>query len=258
MRRLVLEDPFARSAIWSRNLAVFALLVAIIGIVLSRKGLDPKTALAIVGAALALAGFAALFAFIAMAVIWRTGYRGLGLALGGLVLSAMLFAYPTYLVVQARTSPLLSDASTDLDDPPGFLTTEKAVEARKAWTPPARQSAANRALQERLYPDLQTLDLDADPDDVVDAIKKLIKRRHWTLVDEVAPADFATGHIDAVVKSTIMGFPADVTFRIRALGNKTKVDIRSASRAGWQEQPGSNAARVDQLASDLEDAIGES
>jgi uncharacterized protein (DUF1499 family) len=258
MRRLVLEDPFARSAIWSRNLAVFAFFVALIGVVLSRKGLDPQAALAIVGAALGLAALAMVCALLAFGVIWQTGYRGIGLALGGLILAGLLFVYPAYIAVQARTVPPLSDVSTDLDDPPQFLSTEPAVAARKGWTPPSKMSAADRAAEARLYPDLQTLALDADVSDVVDAIHKLIKRRHWTIVDEVVPTDFLTGHIDAVASSVVMGFPADVTFRIRALGGKTQIDVRSVSRAGWQEQRGSNAARVDSLMNDIEDAINES
>jgi hypothetical protein len=256
MRRLVLEDPFARSAVWSRNLAVFALVVAVIGVVLSRKGLEPPAALAIVDAALGIAALAVLCAIVAMAVIWQTGFRGLGLALCGLFLSAVLFAYPAFLAVQARTVPMLLDVSTDLDDPPSFLSTEHALAARRGVTPPFRQSAADRALQERLYPDLQTLVLDAEISDVVDAIHTLLKRRHWTIVDEVEPTAFVTGHIDVVAASMVMGFPADLTFRIRAAGNRTRLDIRSVSRAGWQEQPGSNAVRVDSLVSDIEDTVG--
>jgi hypothetical protein len=157
MRRLVLEDPFSRSAIWSRNLAVFALLVALIGIGLARKGLEPRAALAIEAAALGLATLAILFAVVAMAVIWRTGFRGIGLALAGIVLAGMLLVYPAYLAVQARTVPLVADISTDLDEPPTFLTTEKALAARQGTTPPATMSAADRRMQEDLYPDLQSL-----------------------------------------------------------------------------------------------------
>ena len=93
-------------------------------------------------------------------------------------------------------------------------------------------------------------------DDVEKAIHKLIKKRHWTIVGEVKPVNYATGHIDAIATSRVMGFPADVTFRIRELGNQTEVDIRSVSRKGWQEQPGSNAARVEDFAVDLDDALG--
>ena len=255
MRRLILEDPFARSAICSRNLAIFAFFVAVIGIWLARKGLEPAAALAIVGAALAIAGFAILFAFVAMAVIWRTGFRGLGLALGGLLLSVLLLVYPAYLAVQARTVPMVSDVSTDLDDPPAFMTTEKAVTARGGSTPPPPRKD-QRALQERLYPDLQSLSLDAEALDVEKSIHKIIKRKHWTVVDEILPVRFTTGHIDVVVKTAVMGFPADLTIRIKGIGARTQVDIRSVARAGWQE-PGSNAARVSTLAAEIDEANGE-
>lgn len=255
MRRLILEDPFSRSAIWSRNLAVFALIVAIIGVLLARKGLDPLAALSIICGALVFAGFAILFALVAMAVIWRTGFRGLGLALGGLMLSICIFAYPAYIAVQARSVPAVPDVSTDVDDPPAFMLTPQASKARRGTTPPRLQTEEDRKEQARLYPDLQSLSFDAEPSDVDEAIHKLIKRRKWQIVDEVPPRHSGFGHIDVVVRTAVMGFPADVTFRIKSLGSHTQVDIRSVSRHGWQEQPGSNAARVQDLASDLEDAI---
>lgn len=258
MRRLILEDPLARSAMWSRNVALFALVVAVLGILLSRKGLDARTALAIEGSALALAGAAIFFALVAMAVIWRTGFRGIGLALAGLALALVLFAYPAYIAVEARTAPTVLDVSTDTKDPPPFMLTPVALAARHGTTPRKTMTRADIALQNRLYPDLQTLDLEADVGDVEDAIHKLLKRRHWTIVDEVQPLNFATGHIDVVVKPALMGFPADLTFRIRGLGERTQVDIRSVSRSPWQEQPGANAARVEQLAADLEDAVDKS
>ena len=38
MRRLILEEPYSRAAIWSRRLAVFAAAVAAMGSALSRAG----------------------------------------------------------------------------------------------------------------------------------------------------------------------------------------------------------------------------
>ncbi len=257
MRRLILEDPLARSALWSRNLALFALFVALIGVALSHKGLDAQASLAIEGGALALAGLAVPFAVFAMAVVWQSGYRGLGLALEGLAVAALLFAYPAYLA-QAHRALTIVDAATSLDDPPRFLDTRVARTARHAYEPPTKPSLADTTLQTKLYPDLQTLDLDADASDVETALHKLIKRRKWTVVDEAKPENFATGHIDMVVKPGLMGFPADVTVRIRGIGARTRVDIRSTSRSPWQEQPGANADRVQQLSDDLEGAIGES
>ena len=63
-----------------------------------------------------------------------------------------------------------------------------------------------------------------------------------------------TGHIDVVVKPALMGFPADLTIRLRGLGSRTRIDIRCVSRTPWQEQPGANAARVEALAGEIEDA----
>lgn len=259
MRRLVVpEDPFARSAIWSRNLAIFALLVAVVGVLLSRKGLDPSAALAIETGALTIAAFSAFFAVVAMAVIWRTGFRGIGLALGGLALAAALFAYPTYIVVEARTAVPLLDVSTNTADPPTFMTSDPALAARHGFTPAKTMSRADIALQKRLYPDLETLSLDGEAMDVDAAIHKLIKRRKWQIVDEIRPIRFATGHIDLVIKSALMGFPTDMTIRLRGLGNRTLVDIRSVTRTSWQERPDANAERVRQLADDIEDAVGDS
>lgn len=248
---MVLEDPFARSAIWSRNLAVFALIVAVIGILLARKGLDPKLALAIEGGALTIAGLSLLSAVLAMGVIWHTGFRGISLAVGGLTLSGLLFAYPAYIAVQARTMPALTDVSTDLSDPPTFLTTRTALAARDGTTPPAPREQ-QQALQTKLFPDFGPLSYEVEAADAVKSIHKIIKRHKWTIVDEEAPVNFQTGHIDVVVKTAVMGFPADLTFRTRELGSRTQIDIRSVSRAGWQENPGSNANRVQTLMSELD------
>ena len=204
---------------------------------------------------MAIAGLAILFALVAMVVIWRNGYRGVGLALGGLALSGLLMVYPAYLAVQARTAPVLIDVSTDPADPPAFMVSDKALEARHGVTP-GPPSAADRAAQARLYPDLQSLSLDAEALDVDRTLHKIIKRHKWTIVDEVQPIRFATGHIDIVLKSAVMGFPVDLTVRIRGLGNRTQVDVRSVARAGWQERPGADAALVQTLVDEI-DQTGE-
>ncbi len=253
MRRLIVQDPYARSAIWSRNLAFFALIVALLGIVMARRGLDPSAALAIEAGAMIFAGLAVLFALLAMVVIWRTGHRGIGLALGGLVLALLLMVYPAYLAAQAGSEPSITDVSTDPADPPTFLMSGKALVARHELTPPA-PGKADVALQTRLYPDLQSLTFDADARDVDKAIHKIIKRHKWVIVDETEPVRFATGHIDVVVKTAVMGFPADVTFRIRGLGNRTRVDVRSVARAGWQERRDANAVRVQGLVDEIDEA----
>jgi hypothetical protein len=74
MRRLILEEPYSRAAIWSRRLAVFALAVAGMAAALSRAGaVEPAGALAVLGASLVLACLAGLLSATAAVVIWRTG-----------------------------------------------------------------------------------------------------------------------------------------------------------------------------------------
>ena len=151
--------------------------------------------------------------------------------------------------------PVLNDVSTDPTDPPAFMVTVKALEARHGVTP-GPPSPADRASQARLYPDLQSLSLDADALDVDKTLHKIIKKHKWVIVDEVQPIRFATGHIDIVLKSAVMGFPIDLTFRIRGLGNHTQVDVRSLARAGWQERPGANAALVQTLVDEIDQTDG--
>ena len=50
-----------------------------------------------------------------------------------------------------------------------------------------------------------------------------------------------------------MGFPEDVTFRIRPQSGQTRVDMRSASRLE-RHDIGSNAARIEAFADDLQNA----
>ena len=56
-----------------------------------------------------------------------------------------------------------------------------------------------------------------------------------------------------IAKTLVMGFPADLAIRVRQSGDQTQVDVRSTARAGWQE-PGSNAARVQNLIEDIDAA----
>ena len=251
MRRLILEDPLSRAAIWSRNLAVFALVVALLGVGLARQGLDPKTSLAIEGSALAISALGVLCALVAMIVIWHKGYRGLGLALGGLALSGLLYVYPAYVVVQARGVPSLVDVSTSPDDPPAFATSAKATAARHGVVLPVGPNPVDKASQATLYPDLQTVTLDVDPEEAQKIVQKIIKRRKWVVIDSVDPVNFATGHIDAVVKTALMELsrrcddPHQGDRRQDAGGHPLRRPHRMAGEARLERRPRAGARRRD-------------
>jgi hypothetical protein len=264
MHRVILEEPLARSAAWSRSCAVFALTVAVLGVLMARKGLDPTAAVAIEGGAAAMAGLAILFAFIATVVIWRTGYRGMGRMLAGLFLSILVLAYPSYLVAKTHGVPVVGDVSTDPSDPPPFSHAAPAVSGRKGLTPES-PAPANLEAQRRLYSDVQPIVLDEEPQEAFKRIVKIVAARRWTILEAVMPTTAgpvgrrpgrpgraAPGHIDAVAFSLVMGFPADVTIRVQPAGNQTKVDIRSVSRTKWHE-PDADMQRVQALAGDIDD-----
>ena len=59
--------------------------------------------------------------------------------------------------------------------------------------------------------------------------------------------------IEAIAQTVIMGFREDVSIRIKADGEDSKVDIRSASRY-FDSDLGSNAARVTTLIADINSA----
>ncbi len=254
MRRLIIVEPMARSALWSRRFASLGALLAAVSVVASRGGvLDPPGALAVLGVGLCFAAAAVLAALVAAVVIWRSGHPGIGAAVGGTILACLLLAYPVWLAQEAARMPALSDVSTDPANPVPFSPLPKALAARRGvmHDPP---SQAERQAQAAAYPDLQPLTLDLSAADLYKAALKLVQARRWRVIESQAPSGKPpVGHIEAVARSTIMGFPDDVTIRIAAIGaNQARLDMRSASRFGHRDL-GANAARIAAFTSELED-----
>jgi hypothetical protein len=253
MRRLIVEEPVSRAALWSRRLAVFGLAVAGSDLFLARRGLDPMSVLAVFGAALLLAGMALLAAGAAAVVIWRTGRRGAGVAGGGTLLALALLAYPAYLAVQAVELPPLADVSTDTADPPDFSLSRKALDARRGMTP-ASAAAGDRAAQARAYPDVQPVLLDLDAEDAYQAVLTAAAASGWQIVDRTPPGRrMGTGHVDAVARSLLLRLPYDVTVRIRPLAGQTRIDIRCAQRIGRHDF-GGGVAQIRTFTAALQDA----
>jgi uncharacterized protein (DUF1499 family) len=252
MRRLIVEEPYAAPAVWSRRLAFFALVVAALGVLSARSGLDSTPVLAIMGSSFAIACIAVLCAGAAMIVIWQTGRKGTGLSLAGFILALLLLAYPGYLAVQAVRLPVLADVSTDIDDPPPFARSRKALAARGGLTPEPISSEL-RHEQKQAYPNVQPIMLDLDVDEAYKDVLKVVNARHWQIVDQVPPGarSGGVGHVDAIARGLILGLRDDVTIRIRPLAGQTRVDIRSVSRIGRHDF-GANANRIEQFATALQ------
>jgi uncharacterized protein (DUF1499 family) len=254
MRRLILEEPYSRAAIWSRRLAIFALAVAGMAAALSRLGaVEPASALAVLGAALVLGCLAGLLSVTAAVVIWRTGRRGAGLAFAGLMLALALLAWPAWLSWRALSLPAINDVSTDLDRPPSFLRSIKALEARAGRTPPPATPEAQEA-QKLAYPEVQPILVDMELNDAYQLALQTAKARGWRVIDAIAPSvREGVGHIDASDRSLFLGLIDDIAIRVEPLGNQTRIDLRSASRI-WRHDFGANAARIEKFAVELQDA----
>jgi hypothetical protein len=254
MRRLIIEEPYSLSALWSRRLGVFALAVAGMAAGLSRFGaVEPPGALAVLGAALILACLTGLLSATAFVVIWRTGRRGVSLAWLGLAMAVLMLAYPAYLTWRAITLPIINDVSTDLETPPNFLLSAKAREARGNRTPP-ESSPETREEQRRAYPGVQPIMVDLETTDAYRLALDTAKASHWKIVDAIAPSvRESVGHIDAVASSLVMGFPSDIAIRVKPSATETRIDIRSVSRVGRHDF-GVNARRIEKFAADIADA----
>jgi uncharacterized protein (DUF1499 family) len=229
MRRLIIEEPYSKAALLSQRLAVFSLAVAIVGIAGVGGGLD---LLAVLGGSLIIACAAILAAILAFVVIWRSGRKGAGQAFAGLVLAILLLAYPAYLAQQTMRLPQLPDIATDLADPPNFSLSREALAARGGATPPS-VAIARRKAQLKAYPQIQPILLDLDPPEAFDAAVKAVTATGWKIVEQSPTGGRSgLGHIDAIATSFILGFPSDLTLRLRPLAGQTRIDIRSVSRFG--------------------------
>lgn len=254
-RRRISEDPTSRLAVWARRLALFALLVAVLAIGIVQSGfVEPVPGLVVFGASLVIAAFAMLLALGSFIVIWNDGLKGLRQALFAVAVGIALTAYPAYLGARSYGLPALNDITTDTADPPRF-----DVIARlrpRAANPVAYPGARAAEIQQRIYPDIEPLQLTVDPQQAYDAALGVITKRKWLVIDTRTPlAARREGRIESVARTLIMGFRDDVIVRIRATPGGTRVDVRSASRYGKYDF-GTNARRVRALLDDIEDAAG--
>jgi uncharacterized protein (DUF1499 family) len=248
------SEPVSRLASWSRNLAVFSVVAALVSIIIVRFGfLEIKPALATFFGALALALLSILFGIAGAVAIWQNGSRGISRILLAFLINVALLAYPAYLAAQYRRLPPIYDITTDPVDPPRF---EALARLRTGdGTNPAVYAGLYSAEQQRIaYPDIETVELEVSVQRAYELALRLVTKRKWLVIDERAPVlPRRIGRIEAVARTPIMGFREDVSIRVTPDGEDSRVDIRSASRY-FDNDFGSNAARVRKLIDDLNNA----
>jgi uncharacterized protein (DUF1499 family) len=244
MRRLILEEPVSRPAQWSPDVASFALIVTVMAVVLIRLGrVDYTAGFVVLAAGLALAALAIVLSGLAFLRIWQEGRRGLGSAVRGMLIGAIVLAYPSYFALRFVTLPRINDVSTDVDNPPAFSRSHAALQAREGRVPPD-VPPAQREQQREAYPQVAPLTLDLPPEEAFEIVRKAAQNRGWQIVESSRPGGRSgLGRLEAVDRTLLLKLPDDITVRIRPRADGTRIDIRSASRLGNHDF-GANAARV--------------
>jgi uncharacterized protein (DUF1499 family) len=253
-RRRLPDEPNSKLAIWSRRLALFSVVAALIAIVIVRAGLiEALPGIATLGGALTFAALAILLALGSFVTIWRQGFGGLGYAVTAILIGGLLLAYPAYLAYKAYTLPPIYDITTDVLDPPGF---DAVRRLRSRTTNPAQYAGLYAAEQQReAYPEVAPLELAVSPKTAYDHALALVNKRRWLVLDAREPqAKRRDGRIEAVARTPIMGFREDFVIRIRGTDDESRVDMRSSSRYGFHDL-GSNASRIRALLDSLEEDI---
>jgi uncharacterized protein (DUF1499 family) len=254
-RRHLPAEPISRLAVWARRMALFSLTAMCLSVVIVRSGLvEIGPAVVTFVGALAPAVIALLLAFAAFVVIWKDGLRGLGAALGAMVISAVVLAYPSYLSYRAYKLPWIYDITTDPIDPPRY---EALARLRPRDANPIAYAGLYAAEQQRAaYPDIEPLDEDATPEVAFKATLAVVTKRKWIIIDRRPPQPGRPeGHIEAVARTLIMGLRDDVVLRVRGGPDGSRIDVRSSSRFGSFDF-GSNAARIRKLIDDIDEAVG--
>ena len=187
------------------------------------------------GMAAALGCLVALAALV-LAVALKS--RGAVVALLGVVVGvgpAVAF-YRQYRL--ARSVPPINDISTDLANPPAYVT----AAANEFWRGKDLSYPAGFADSVRRgYPDLHPLVLPLPSGRVYTLALEAARRMpRW----EVTGTDSAVGRIEATATTKWFGFKDDVVIRIAPRGaDSAVVDMRSKSRVGTSDV-GANAARI--------------
>jgi hypothetical protein len=178
--------------------------------------------------ALIIAAAAALTALVAMAAIWRRGWRGARQIISTFLLLALFAPYPAWLVYSAGFPPFLSDISTDFAEPPLF---SPDTTPARGWLPPPLDVGRAEA-QIDAYPDVQPIMVDLETDEAFNAARDAAKQMRWTLLAEIRPGGAARpeGRIEALSYSLALHIPIAISIRIRPSDEQTRVDMRVATR----------------------------
>jgi len=249
-----LREGRSRLAGVSAYLASLSIPVLIIAAVGHRARLmDAMQTYSVIALGFSLAALAVIAALAYFIAIWRDGSKGLGTAVGGLVVGLVVLVMPAIAAWDIVTYPRLTDVSTDLVDPPKFI--RAAADRDPGDAPIVDPGDAEATLQKDAYPDIVPRHYPVSTARVYQEALAIVARDGWEVLDATAPSEASSaGRIEAVSTTLVFAFRQDVVIRIVVDGDGSRVDMRSAARNAADDL-GADAARVRGFFSDLDDAL---
>jgi len=234
---------------WFAGLGLGAAAIGLIG---ARAGLSSLGAFGAfgIGVLICLAALAILLIGLLLSK-GSGGAHAPGRVWGAFIGAAALVAISYGGFSSSGGAPPIHDITTDIDNPPAFDKVVALREADGAQNPPEYAGADTAAQQRQAFPDLETLRLQRDRDQVFAAAEAAARGMGW----EIVSADAALGRIEATETTSWFRFRDDVVIRVSATGDATEVDVRSKSRVGMGDM-GANAARIRGFLKALQSELG--
>lgn len=229
---MTINEELPVRGVWCSRIALFSLLLAGFSLFLHRLfDLSTPTFFVYLGAAWFQAFSALLLGIAAFVTLWRERSQGAArIFLGGGV-GLVISLTPLILLVVARETPMLNDVTTNTSDPPSYKTLEKE---RRGIANPSRYPVSEFAtLQQKAYPDLQSLEIKRSVQDTYDLVLEILQRFQMKVIMAEPPTDqLPVGRIEAVHRTLLIGFYNDLVIRIRGDRTRSLIDLRSSSRYG--------------------------
>ena len=212
------------------------ILVAVLGFRAAYLAWWPAImAVAVAVGGLVLTGF---FSLLVLFVLVRTNRRGGGKqCLLSVALSLPALIGVLLLGMQGAKVPPIHDITTDIENPPVFQAaqTQRRVGDNSIDYP--GKPVAGQQLQ--AYPDITPLETPLPSAAAFAHCLAVAEQLRWRIVGQ----DRTQGRIEAEDRTLVFGFIDDIVIRIASTGTGSRIDLRSASRAGVSDL-GVNAKRI--------------
>ncbi|MDB5808847.1 MAG: hypothetical protein JWN94_969 [Betaproteobacteria bacterium] len=199
---------------------------------------DYRTGFSILTVAVWSGLIAAAISVVAIANALRHGpRRALIFGIHGLIIGALVFGVPWFVVHEGRKLPPIHDITTDTEDPPAFVA---VLPLRKDSPNTVEYGGAELAAQQKKgYPDLGPATLPMPPRAAFELALDVARRSGW----EIVAAAAGDNRIEATATTDWFGFKDDIVIRIKPKDAGSRVDVRSVSRVGRSDL-GTNARRI--------------